>query len=273
MRKNPPAFQFYADDWIGGTFGMSYEAKGVYIDALALQWSRGRVTDSDWLTFSRLASEHAVSEAKQKFDQVEQHAWQNPRLESVRRIATARAEAGSKGGGKQNGSKQPSKTEANGEANSQAKDPPSISVSISSLQSPSPNSNSSSSSSSSNSSSGHAVMAAVSTTNWEEIWKSVEAGDPFHERVRDEANRFARLKRPIDRDLVWQACWVAVQFDRDCVAEVCEKVRQGDVRSPTSYLNAAMRKLCERNGEDWNRLKKLVPETPPLRPFPQEALA
>jgi hypothetical protein len=108
---------------------------------------------------------------------------------------------------------------------------------------------------------------------WSEVWGAVGVGDEFFERVRDEANRFARLKRPIDRDLVWQACWVAVQFDRDCVAEVCEKVRQGDVRSPTSYLNAAMRKLCERNGEDWNRLKKLVPETPPLRPFQQEALA
>ncbi len=35
-----PAFQFYADDWLAGTMGLSYEAKGFYIDLLALMWSR-----------------------------------------------------------------------------------------------------------------------------------------------------------------------------------------------------------------------------------------
>lgn len=95
-------------------------------------------------------------------------------------------------------------------------------------------------------------------------WAEVGVGDEFFQRVRDEANRFAANKRcTLDRDLVWQACWIAVEFDRDSVAEVCEKIRGGDVRNQLSYLNGAMRKLCERNGEDWGRIKKLVPPPPP----------
>ena len=35
------------------------------------------------------------------------------------------------------------------------------------------------------------------------------------------------------------------------------------MRNQLSYLNGAMRKLCERNGEDWGRLKRLVPPPPP----------
>lgn len=104
--------------------------------------------------------------------------------------------------------------------------------------------------------------------SWGETWSRVDVGDEFFERVREEANRFARLKRcTLDRDLVWQACWVSVEFDRDCVAEICEKLRNGDVRSPTSYINGAMRKLCDRRGEDWSTLKKLVPPTPPVTPL------
>lgn len=104
--------------------------------------------------------------------------------------------------------------------------------------------------------------------SWGPRWSEVVVGDEFFERVREEANRFARLKRcTLDRDLVWQACWVAVEFDRDCVAEICEKLRTGDIRSPTSYVNGAMRKLCDRHGEDWSRLKKLVPPTPPVQPL------
>jgi len=110
-------------------------------------------------------------------------------------------------------------------------------------------------------------------TDWMEVWSRVGVDDDFFDRVREEANRFARLKRcTLDRDLVWKACWVSVEFDRDVIADMCEKLRAGDIRKPANYLNVAMRELCDRLGYNWSVLKKCVPKTPPVRPLPVEGV-
>jgi hypothetical protein len=101
-----------------------------------------------------------------------------------------------------------------------------------------------------------------------ERWVGAVDDEDFLRRVKEEANRFARLQKPLDRDLVWRACWVAVEFDsREVVADCCDKIRNGDARNPISYLNGAMREVCKRSGQDWEVLKKLVPPTPPPKPL------
>jgi uncharacterized protein YdaU (DUF1376 family) len=42
-----PAFQFYADDFIGGTVAMTNEERGLYILLLCLQWTQGGVSGED----------------------------------------------------------------------------------------------------------------------------------------------------------------------------------------------------------------------------------
>lgn len=39
-----PAFLFYPGDWLGGTMGMTFEEKGVYLELLILQFNRGHLT-------------------------------------------------------------------------------------------------------------------------------------------------------------------------------------------------------------------------------------
>jgi predicted GIY-YIG superfamily endonuclease len=46
MAKDP-AFLFYPGDWIMGTFGMSFEQKGAYIELLMVQFNAGYFTDED----------------------------------------------------------------------------------------------------------------------------------------------------------------------------------------------------------------------------------
>lgn len=43
MAKDP-AFLFYPNDWLGGTMGMTFEAKGAYVELLMLQFNRGHMT-------------------------------------------------------------------------------------------------------------------------------------------------------------------------------------------------------------------------------------
>jgi len=42
----PPAFQFYADDFLGGTVDLSAEDVGAYIRLLCYQWGRGSIPSS-----------------------------------------------------------------------------------------------------------------------------------------------------------------------------------------------------------------------------------
>ena len=51
-KKRAPAFQMYADDFLGGTITMNNEEKGAYITLLCLQWTKGSVTRHE---FDRIA--------------------------------------------------------------------------------------------------------------------------------------------------------------------------------------------------------------------------
>ena len=41
----PPAFQFYARDWLSSTLGMPWDVAGVYIHLLAWSWDNGPLPD------------------------------------------------------------------------------------------------------------------------------------------------------------------------------------------------------------------------------------
>ncbi len=64
-----PAFQFYADDWIGGTCHLTAEAAGAYLRLLVHQFLHGRIP-SDPAILRRItgASDQALSEIADKFE-------------------------------------------------------------------------------------------------------------------------------------------------------------------------------------------------------------
>ena len=111
MTRKAPAFQFYVDDWLSGTFGMPYEQKGVYIDLLALQWSRGKITNQEVATIKLMSSPEVVDAVLASKFLLTDCGWINCRLEDVRNLSEIRKQSASKGG---------SKTQANVQANPQA---------------------------------------------------------------------------------------------------------------------------------------------------------
>ena len=44
-KRSPPAFQFYAGDWLSSTLGMAAELKGIYVDLLCWSWENGPLPD------------------------------------------------------------------------------------------------------------------------------------------------------------------------------------------------------------------------------------
>tara|TARA_Y100000401_G_C8326015_1_gene228355 strand:+ start:9709 stop:10398 length:690 start_codon:yes stop_codon:yes gene_type:complete len=66
--KNPPAFQFYAQDFMTGTLTMTNEEVGIFLRLLLVQWTKNivakerliRIIDMDW--------EHVPPIVKEKFD-------------------------------------------------------------------------------------------------------------------------------------------------------------------------------------------------------------
>lgn len=104
--------------------------------------------------------------------------------------------------------------------------------------------------------------------DWSVRWSVGVVEKSFFDRVVESANRFARLKTKVDRELVWQVCWIGCEFDRESIDDACDKLKQpGEVAKPENYLKAIVRKLCESNGESWDRLRKLVPPAPPPPPM------
>jgi uncharacterized protein YdaU (DUF1376 family) len=106
MARNAPAFQFYVDDFLGGTAHMSNEEVGLYMRLLCMQWSHRVVTDRHIRAFHAPADVVAFILAE-KFVRVD-GGYQNRRLEEVRELSRQRKQAASKGG---------SKTAANRQAN------------------------------------------------------------------------------------------------------------------------------------------------------------
>jgi len=74
----PPAFQFYPDDFIGGTCDLSAEEVGAYIRLLCYQWSRGSIPD-DSAKLARIAGANVTTDTLQKFP-----SGKNARLEFER---------------------------------------------------------------------------------------------------------------------------------------------------------------------------------------------
>ena len=81
----PPAFQFYADDFIGGTITMSHEERGLYILLLCLQWTQGSVSEEDIKRLGLGLANGSVIRVRSKFvpDEVT-GALKNARLEAER---------------------------------------------------------------------------------------------------------------------------------------------------------------------------------------------
>jgi len=93
----PPAFQFYPDDFIGGTCDLSAKEVGAYIRLLCFQWSKGKIP-SDRNKLSRIAGTNVTPEVLAKFED-----GMNQRLEFERIKQSEHRDAKKKAG--ENGAK------------------------------------------------------------------------------------------------------------------------------------------------------------------------
>jgi len=80
-----PAFQFYADDFIGGTLTMTHEERGLYILALCLQWGQGSIGDGDLERLGSGMAQPSLSQVRAKFQLCEDGRLRNAKMESVRK--------------------------------------------------------------------------------------------------------------------------------------------------------------------------------------------
>ena len=95
IKKQSPAFQFYADDFVGGTVDLSPSDVGAYIRLLCYQWGRGAIP-TDRKAINRIAGCPVSPEVLAKFPN-----GVNERLEKVRveqaEYRQNRSESGKKG--------------------------------------------------------------------------------------------------------------------------------------------------------------------------------
>lgn len=107
-RAHPPSFDFYPDDFIGGTLGMHPCARGIYISLLCHQWSHGSMNLTNNRQLVQITgampdelNQH-LPEVLLKFEQLENGEFQNVRLEREytrkMEICRKRAESGGLGG-------------------------------------------------------------------------------------------------------------------------------------------------------------------------------
>ena len=88
----PPAFQFYADDFLGGTVDLSAEDVGAYIRLICFQWNRGELP-KDSTAVDRVAGCKVSDHVLAKFP-----SGKNKRLEAERqKQADYRAKQSDKG--------------------------------------------------------------------------------------------------------------------------------------------------------------------------------
>lgn len=99
--NKPPAFQFYADDFLGGVATMSNDEVGLYIRLLAIQWGKGFVTDDDIARLGKGMAEPSLCYVKSKFKVGDDSNLRNDRLELERKkqaeFRESRAKAGKAG--------------------------------------------------------------------------------------------------------------------------------------------------------------------------------
>ena len=80
--NKPPAFQFYADDFVAGVADLSAEEVGSYILLLCFQWGRGAIPESK-PSVDRVAKSEVTPAVMAKFPD-----GKNPRLEAERQKQT-----------------------------------------------------------------------------------------------------------------------------------------------------------------------------------------
>lgn len=108
-RNKPPSFDFYPDDFVGGTLGMHPTARGIYITLLCHQWSHGSIPNpTNTRQFVQITGampdelEQHMPEVLSKFERRENGQLVNARLEREYQrkmeICERRQIAGAKGG-------------------------------------------------------------------------------------------------------------------------------------------------------------------------------
>lgn len=101
--NKPPAFQFYADDFISGTAILTTEETGAYILMLCHQWNTGGVPNDDKLIkrIAKITQAFDLGLVKSKFELVD-GVLKNSRMEAERmkqfNFRAKQAENGAKGG-------------------------------------------------------------------------------------------------------------------------------------------------------------------------------
>ena len=80
----PPAFQFYADDFLAGTVTMNHEERGLYILALCVQWNAGGLTREDFGRLGSTVVQPSLNHVLTKFEPGEDGLLRNARLEAER---------------------------------------------------------------------------------------------------------------------------------------------------------------------------------------------
>jgi uncharacterized protein YdaU (DUF1376 family) len=80
----PPAFQFYADDFLAGTFSMSNEERGLYITLLCRQWTQGHVTRDEVARLGSTVVQPSINHVLTKFQPDADGNLKNARLEAER---------------------------------------------------------------------------------------------------------------------------------------------------------------------------------------------
>jgi len=66
--RNPPAFQFYAQDWMTGVMDLTMEERGVYITLLSIQWIKNEIPKKRLGFFIGMDWENVPEMVKQKFE-------------------------------------------------------------------------------------------------------------------------------------------------------------------------------------------------------------
>jgi uncharacterized protein YdaU (DUF1376 family) len=82
--SRPPAFQFYADDFLAGTFSMSNEERGLYVTLLCRQWTQGFVTIDEVARLGSTVVQPSLNHVLTKFKPDESGNLRNERLERER---------------------------------------------------------------------------------------------------------------------------------------------------------------------------------------------
>jgi uncharacterized protein YdaU (DUF1376 family) len=98
----PPAFQFYTDDFLGGTMNFTDSEAGLYIRLLCVQWNTGSVPDDDLELKNYGKGETPVDRIRLKFKKCADGNLRNSRMEIERKKQKAfrksRSENGKLGG-------------------------------------------------------------------------------------------------------------------------------------------------------------------------------